>query len=115
MPEKPIEIPKPDKEAEAKKKAEAEAAAKKKKDEELKKQAAKQPPPLYYFDVKVETMLPATLTYRVLAEDAVQAADKIAHVQPNSVKHRLIGRRDQKLTVYDAGTTMIKWMKRLMG
>jgi hypothetical protein len=113
MPEKPIEIPQPDKEAEAKKRAEAEA---KKKKEELKKLAeANKPKPLYYFDVKVETMLPATLTYRVLAEDAVQAADKIKSLQPNTVKHRLLGRKDNKLTVYDAGTTTIKWMKRLMG
>lgn len=112
MPEKPITPPTRE-EAEAKKKAEAEA--KKKKEELEKLAAAKKPPVLYYFDVKVETMLPATLTYRVLAEDAVQAAEKITGLQPNSVKHRLIGRRDQKLTVYDAGTTMIKWMKRLMG
>jgi hypothetical protein len=112
MPDKPI-VQEPDKEAEAKKKAEA--AAKKKKEEELKKQAAKQPPPLYYFDVKVETMLPATLTYRVMAEDARQAAEKIRGTQPNSVKHRLIGRKDFKLTVYDAGSTFIKWMQRLAG
>lgn len=103
-----------DKEVEANKKAEAEA--KKKKEEELKKQAeANKPKPLYYFDVKVETVLPATLTYRVLAEDAEQASEKIRGIQPNSVQHRLIGKRDTKLTVYDAGSTMIRWMKRLAG
>lgn len=93
-----------------------EAATAKKKEEKLKKQAAiPVAPVLHYFDVKVETMLPATLTYRILAEDAVQAADKIKGAQPNSVHHRLIGRRDQKLTVYDAGSNMIRWMKRLVG
>ena len=88
----------------------------KKKKEELKKQAeAVKPPALYYFDVKVESMLPATLTYRVLAEDAHQASEKIRGLQPNSVQHRLIGRKDHKLTVYDAGSTMIKFVKRLLG
>jgi hypothetical protein len=115
MPEKiiiqPVEIT-GDQDTEAKKKAEA--AAKKKKEEQLKKEANK-PPQLHYFDVKVESMLPATLTYRVLAEDAQQAAEKIRGIQPNSVQHRLIGRKDTKLTVYDAGSTMIKWMKRLIG
>ena len=60
-------------------------------------------------------MLPATLTYRILAEDAQQAAELIKGTQPNSVQHKLIGRKELKLTVYDAGSTMIKWMKRLVG
>lgn len=105
----------PDKEAEEKLKAEA--AAKKKKEERLKKEAEAKlkVKPKYYFDVKVEVMLPATLTYRILAEDAQQAAEMIKGHQPNSVQHRLIGRKELKLTVYDAGSTMIKWMKRLVG
>lgn len=105
----------PDKEAEAKRKAEAEAQ--KKKEARLKKEAEDKlkPKPKFYFDVKVECLLPATLTYRVLAEDAQQAADLIKGTQPNSVQHRLIGRKELKLTVYDAGSTFIKWMKRLMG
>lgn len=115
MPEKPIvtEIV-PDREADAKKLAEAEA--KKKKEERLKKEAAAKLliKPKFYFDVKVECMLPATLTYRVLAEDAQQAAELIKGTQPNSVQHKLIGRKELKLTVYDAGSTMIRWMKRLV-
>lgn len=75
----------------------------------------KEPPRLTYFDVKVETLLPATLTFRVLAEDAQQAADSIKSKQPNHVHYRLIGRKDIKLVVYDAGSTMIKFMKNLIG
>lgn len=97
---------------ESRKKAQAQAEAKKK--EELKKQAAK-PPELHYFDVKVESMLPSTLIYRVLAEDAQQAADKIQGLQPNSVQHRLVGRKDHKLTVYDAGSVWIRLVKKLTG
>jgi len=68
-----------------------------------------------YFDVKVEVLLPATLTFRVLAEDAKQAAELIKNKQPNGVNYRLSGRKDLKLTVYDAGSTMIKFMKNLVG
>jgi Holliday junction resolvase-like predicted endonuclease len=105
----------PDSEEKTKNKDSAEA--KRKKEEPLRKEAAEKlkSKPKFYFDVKVETMLPATLTYHVLAEDAQQAAELIKGIQPNSVKHRLIGRKDLKLTVYDAGSTMIKWMKRLLG
>ena len=98
--------------------AEAEVLVKKEKQEKLKKEAeakAKQPKPKHYFDVKVEAMLPATLVYRVLAEDAHQAADLIKHMQPTSVKHKLIGRKELKLTVYDSGSTMIRFIKNLLG
>jgi hypothetical protein len=68
-----------------------------------------------YFDVRVETMLPATVTYRILAEDAQQASALIKHQNPISVKYRLLGKKDIKLTVYDAGSTMIRFMKNLIG
>ena len=67
-----------------------------------------------YYDVKVECMLPATLIYRVLAEDAEQAAELIKGMSPIGVKHRLIGKKDIKLTVYEAGSSMIKWVKNLL-
>ena len=76
-----------------------------------------QSPPIkakLYYDVKVECMLPATLTYRVLAEDAQQAAELIRGLSPTSVKHRLIGRKEIKLSVYDAGSSMLRWMKNLL-
>ena len=68
-----------------------------------------------YYDVKVECMLPATLTYRVLADDPRQAAELIRGMSPIGVKHRLVGKKDIKLTVYDAGCSMIRWMKNLLG
>lgn len=71
--------------------------------------------PKFYYDVKVETMLPATLTFRILAETPEQAAELIRGQNPVGVKHRLIGRKDSKLSVYDAGSTMLRWMKNLLG
>lgn len=88
--------------------------AKKKLQKELQKKAA-QPKPKYYFDVKVECMLPATLTYRILAEDAVQAAEMIKGQSPNSIQHKLIGRKELHLKVYDAGSSMMKFMKKIIG
>ena len=70
-------------------------------------------PPKFYYDVKVEALLPATLVYRVLAETPEQAAQLIKNMSPNSVKHRLIGRKEIKLMVYDAGSTMIKYVRNL--
>jgi hypothetical protein len=84
------------------------------KEEALKKQA-KLPKPKYYYDVKVECMLPATLTYRVYAETPQQAADMIKGISPTMVKHRLIGRKEIKLMVYDAGSSFMKFMKNMVG
>jgi hypothetical protein len=83
----------------------------------IKKEAKKPelPKPKYYFDVKVECMLPATLTYRVLAEDAHQAAELIRGKSPNSVQHKLVGRKELVLRVYDASGSMMRFMKKLLG
>lgn len=90
------------------------AQAKKEREERLKK-LAQQPKPKYYFDVKVECMLPAVLTYRVLAETPEQAADLIKGQQPTGVQHKLIGRKELMLKVYDASSSMMRFMKKLLG
>jgi hypothetical protein len=72
-------------------------------------------PILKYFDVRVECMIPCTLTYRILAEDPEQAASLIKGKSPNSVQHKLIGRRELMLKVYDSGSSMIRLIKRLLG
>lgn len=71
------------------------------------------PKPKFYYDVKIETYLPATLLYRVLAEDPVQAAELIKGKPPTGVKHKLVGRKDIKMLVYDAGSSMIRYIKNL--
>jgi hypothetical protein len=64
-----------------------------------------------YFEVRVTALLPATLTYRILAESAEQAAEMVKRVSPNSVKHSLIGKKDLKLMVYDAGSVILRFLK----
>lgn len=75
----------------------------------------KLPPPKYYYDVKVECMLPATLTYRILAETPEQAAELIKGKSPNGVHHKLAGKKDLALKVYEAGSNMMKFAKKLLG
>lgn len=98
-------------EEEQKQKAEA---VQRKVAEELKKKVAAKVKPKSYFDVKVECMLPAVLVYKVLAEDANQAADLIKGKTPNAVQHKLVGRKELGLKVYDSGSNMMK-LKRLFG
>lgn len=91
------------------------AQAKKEREEALRKKQAEAPPPKYYYDVKVECMLPATITYRILAENAQQAAEMIKGKSPNGVQHKLVGRKELILKVYDSGSTMMRYMKKLLG
>jgi len=84
-------------------------------DKDLCLECFNKPKPKFYYDVKVEVMLPAILTYRVLAEDPEKAAAMIKGMHPTSIKHRLIGRKELKLIVYEAGCTVIKYMRNLFG
>lgn len=88
---------------------EEEKKIRKKKEEEKKKQIVKS-----YFDVKIETLLPATIVYKVLAENAEQALTLIKNMQPISVKYKLIGRKDIRLMIYDAGTCIIRLVKNII-
>jgi hypothetical protein len=90
----------------------AEVDAKKKKSEELKKKATAQPKTKVYFDVKVEAMIPAILTYKVLAEDAHQAAELIKGKSPNHVQHKLSGIKNLFLRVYNAGSCVLQYTKK---
>lgn len=69
----------------------------------------------FYYDVRVECMLPATLHYKVLAETPEHASELIRGQMPHSIKPKLVGRREMKLIVYDSGSTLIKLIKNLFG
>ncbi len=69
---------------------------------------------LKYYDVKVDTLLNSTITFRVLAEDENQAIELIKKHTPVGVKYKLIGRKDKKITVYEAGSSIIKFIKNLI-
>lgn len=66
---------------------------------------------LKYYDIKLECLLPATLTYRVYAESPEKAADLINHHNPTSVKTKIPSKKPLKLMVYEAGTSMMIYIK----
>lgn len=68
-----------------------------------------------YYTVKIETMVPATLTFKVLAESPEDAATKARKASPSNVQYRLGGRKDLKATIYDFGSSMIKLITNLAG
>lgn len=71
--------------------------------------------PKVYYDVKVECLLPATLLYRVLAEDPEQAIELAKKMPPSGVQYKIVGKKELKIRVYDAGSTMIRFIKNLLG
>jgi len=88
---------------------------KRKKEAEDKKKKAKIKEKKNY-DVRVETTLPAILTYKsVLAESPEQALQLTKNLQPNGVQYKLNRRRDIKATVYAAGSLIILLIKNLVG
>jgi hypothetical protein len=66
-----------------------------------------------YYDVFVTAMIPATLTYRVLAETPEQAAELYKNQQPIAVKHKLAGRKESKVSVSEAYSSIIKFIRKL--
>ena len=86
-------------------------AADKRNAEQLKKK--NQPKPKVYYDLKIESMIPATLHFRILAETPEQAVELLKNHQPVGVKHKLAGRKDSKITVYDSGSSIVRFFKRL--
>lgn len=80
----------------------------------MNKERPTSPPIKKYYKVLVETTLPATVCFRVLAESPEKAIELIKNQNPIEVKHKLIGRKDRKITVYDWGTTIIRFFRNLI-
>jgi len=66
-----------------------------------------------WFDIKIEAMIPATLTYRIFAEDEHEAMKLIKNKQPDNVKYRLLGRKELKIMVFDSGSNLMRFVKNL--
>lgn len=74
------------------------------------------PPQKEYYTVKVETLVPATVTYRVYAESPELAIDMVKRggVQFSQPPQFIWGQMKRlKATVYNAGTVLIRLAKRL--
>jgi hypothetical protein len=67
------------------------------------------------YDIKLEAMLPATLTYRVWADSPEEALLLTKKAQPINVKHNLAAKKNIRATVSDAYSSIIKLVKNLVG
>ena len=93
-------------------KEESEIKAKKKKEAE-KKAAEALIPKKKLYTIKLEVQAPVELTYRVWAEDPMQAIDLIKYGQlVGPPKPILSKKRNVKATVYKYGTVMIEFIKK---
>lgn len=74
------------------------------------------PPQKFYFDIKVETMVPATITYRILAEDPEQALTLMKpSLNPYNVAYKLPFHKPIKIMVYNAGSNLLRFIKNIVG
>ncbi len=81
----------------------------KKEAEEKKKKAEEK----HWFEVRVETNVPATVYYKILAKDAEEAASLVKNSPIQRVEYKIRLKRDIKLSVYEVGMLIIKYMKQL--
>ena len=65
-------------------------------------------------EVRVDCMVPATVTYRVLAEDPEHALILIKNRAPDKIAYKVARRKQLKLYVYEAGTCILKFIKNLV-
>ncbi len=71
-----------------------------------------EPKPKLYYTIKLEVNAPVTLTYKILAESPEQAVDLIARsVLAEPPKVNIPRARKLKATVYQTGTSIIKFVK----
>jgi hypothetical protein len=67
------------------------------------------------YDVKIAANVPATLTFRVNAKSPEEALQKTKTMSPNSVQYKLPARKNIKATIYQAGTSLVKLVKNMLG
>jgi len=64
-----------------------------------------------HFDIRLEAMAPVILTYRILADDEQDALLQMDKKTPTSIKPIILRKKNIKATVYDAGSSLIKFVK----
>lgn len=66
-----------------------------------------------YYDVKVEANIPCLLEYRVFAESPEKAVELAMKSNPIRLKHFIARKKNIKSTVYDMGTSIIRFIKKM--
>jgi len=84
------------------------ADEKKRKEEEAKKQLPKEKK---YYDIRLEALVPCTITYRIFADDEHDALAQMSKKSPSGVRPNVAKKRDIKAVVYDAGSSIVRFAK----
>ena len=79
-------------------------------DQEAQKDLDKQMDKKYY-TIKLEALVPTTLTFKVLAKDEKEALEKMQKELPISHKPNFMKRKNIKAIVYEFGNLLIKLTK----
>lgn len=68
-----------------------------------------------YYDVKVEAMVPAIITYSILAENEEEAMEKYEknNLPIFEIKYELVRRKENVASVYDKGTINLRMKKKV--
>lgn len=66
------------------------------------------------FEVKIEALVPATITYVILASSPEEAINLIKKHSPNNISYKLNNKRDIKYMVYNAGTVLLRLVKNMV-
>lgn len=64
-----------------------------------------------YYDVKLDALVPCTITYRISAYDEHEALTLLPKAIPTHVKHNLFQKRNIKAIINDAGSSIIRLIK----
>jgi len=72
-------------------------------------------PKQQYYTVKIEAMVPCTMTFKILATSPQEAITKARKTKPHNIIHQLNGRRDLKASVYKFGYSIIELVMNLIG
>ena len=69
---------------------------------------------LEHYDVVIETYIKAKIKYRLYAESPEKAVQLAHKRNPDHIQYEFHNRKDIKITVYDAGMLIIRWIKNII-
>lgn len=69
---------------------------------------------LKYYDVRVESTVPAIVHYRILAKSPEHAESLVRYKNPNHIEYKFNKRKNLFMRIYDAGTLLMHIAKSLI-
>ncbi len=79
------------------------------------KKDPKKIPEKFWFDVRMDCLIPATLHFRIQAENPEEALLLSRHKPPRSIAYEPQRRKALKVRIYEGGSCLLRLAKQLMG